>query len=143
MKTDNSDWIIHTDGGARGNPGPAAIGVVIEKGGDVVSELHKKIGVATNNVAEYQAVVEALDALLQCLETDKKGERVVFYLDSLLVVQQLMGVYKIKNANLGLLYAKVKFLEHNVGLPVTYMYIPREKNRHADSLVNRALDAAF
>lgn len=140
MKTENSKWIVHTDGGARGNPGPAAIGVVIEKEGVVIGERYKTIGNTTNNVAEYTAVIEALEMLVP-LAKGGAGEGIVFKLDSLLVVQQLMGNYKIKNINLSILYQKVKSLEKELRNPVTYTYIPREQNWQADALVNKALDA--
>ncbi len=134
--------IVHTDGGARGNPGPAAIGVVIED--DTrrrLAELGKPIGEATNNVAEYAAVVEALTWLKD--HADKWGTEALhidMYLDSVLVVNQLNGIYKVKDARLREFLASVRALEQEVGGVVQYVSIPREQNSHADFLVNRALD---
>jgi ribonuclease HI len=131
--------IIHTDGGARGNPGPAAIGVVIEKEGKLLRQFGKRIGEATNNVAEYTAVVEALQYLLNSHVTCSLS-RVTFYLDSKLVVEQLNGRFKIKDMKLRELSLKIKILEQEVGGVITYSAVPREKNKQADLLVNQALD---
>ena len=128
--------IIHTDGGARGNPGPAAIGVVIEQeSGKKVEEFGKQIGEATNNVAEYFAVLEALRNIkgIEATEID-------FFLDSVLVVNQLNGKFKVKDSKLRDLLMRVRTLEQEVGGKVQYYVVPRERNRRADFLVNRALD---
>lgn len=137
---------VHTDGGARGNPGPAAIGVVIEKKGKLVYQFGKNIGDTTNNVAEYTAVIEALNKILE-LEIMNKELRMNFFLDSKLVVEQLNGRFKIKDMKLRELSLKIKILEQEVcgSLPagrkvITYTAIPREKNIQADLLVNQALD---
>lgn len=141
-------FIVHADGGARGNPGPAAVGVVIEEvksdKGKVISktlltEFGKGIGEATNNVAEYHAVLEGLRNLKS---EDKKNITIQFYLDSNLVVQQLNGKFKVKDPTLRNLLMQVRLLEAEAGGSVTYSYIPREQNRRADFLVNRALDAS-
>ena len=140
--------IIHTDGGARGNPGPAAVGVVIERQDEskvesqkskvLVVEFGKRIGETTNNVAEYTAVIEALKEV-KSLKSKVKSE-IQFFLDSNLVVQQLNGKFKVKDAKLRELMMKVKMLEQEVGGEVSYDYVPREENRRADFLVNQALD---
>jgi ribonuclease HI len=133
--------VVHTDGGARGNPGPAAVGVVIEKTTNgrpsTVKEFGKTIGETTNNVAEYTAVIEALTAI-----RGLAGESPVihFFIDSTLVVNQLNGLFKIKNAALRNFVTTIRMLEHEIGGVVTYASIPREQNRRADFLVNRALD---
>lgn len=144
-------FIIHTDGGARGNPGPAAIGIIIEscrcKNGHVCTETHrqqihaygKRIGIATNNVAEYKAVLDALEYLRQ-KKKDTSDMSVDFHLDSLLVVQQLNGMFKVKNAALRELLLMIKTLEQEVGETIRYHVIPRERNVAADSMVNKALD---
>lgn len=124
--------IIHTDGGARGNPGPAAIGVVIEENGKEIIAFGKTIGDTTNNVAEYTAVIEALKKA--------KNADIHFFLDSTLVVNQLNGMFKIKDAKLRELFLQVKMLESERGSTITYSYVPREQNVRADFLVNRALD---
>lgn len=147
-------YVVHTDGGARGNPGPAAVGVVIEKvhEGDPSTrsarsgraiEIARRIGEATNNVAEYTAVIEALHKLknenLKMKNEDEKTE-VQFYLDSTLVVNQLNGLFKVKDAKLRQLLTAIRILEGEVGGVVQYHYVPREQNRRADFLVNYALD---
>jgi len=131
---------IFTDGGARGNPGRAAIGfVVFNKEGEEIKRGKKFIGQATNNVAEYQAVVEAMKFLKT--EKSKKKIRVNFFLDSLLVVNQLKGLYRIKNGNLAVLAMEIRSLEKILGGIFNYHFIPREKNKIADQLVNQVLDS--
>lgn len=131
--------VVSSDGGARGNPGPAAIGVVIKnEKGTVLSQFGKKIGVATNNTAEYKAVIEALSWIAD----NVKPSRITFRLDSQLVVYQLNGLYKMKNANLRELMVKVRALEAKIGAGVFYQHVPREQNWEADSFVNKALDQA-
>ncbi len=146
--------IIHTDGGARGNPGPAAIGVVIEEltsdKQEVISktkkvaEFGKRIGETTNNVAEYTAVIEALRFLKSqdknCKDQQKIQRKINFFLDSTLVVNQLNGMYKIKEPHLRNLFMEIKMLEQEVRGVSHYTYVPREQNRRADFLVNQALD---
>ncbi len=131
---------IHTDGGARGNPGPAAIGVVIEQERKTIAQFGTYIGKATNNVAEYQAVIEALNWVLNHAQDVNKASGLDFFLDSTLVVNQLNGTFKIKNANLRLLLAKIRLLEQETGKTIYYSYVPREQNKKADLLVNQALD---
>ncbi len=130
--------IVHTDGGARGNPGPAAVGVVIETDSRKrVAEFGKRIGETTNNVAEYTAVVEALKEIRNRKYRDNTLH---FFLDSNLVVQQLNGTFKVKDAKLRELLIAVRMLEQEVGGEVSYDYVPREENSRADRLVNQALD---
>jgi ribonuclease HI len=123
--------IIYTDGGARGNPGPAGIGVHIVGHKDY----KKYIGEATNNQAEYQAVVLALEKAKEL-----KAEEIDFFLDSELIVNQLNGKYKIKDKDLGKLFVKIWNLKMNFK-KITFTHIPREKNKDADKLVNQAIDA--
>lgn len=132
---------VHTDGGARGNPGPAAIGVVIENQ-DKSIELSKRIGESTNNFAEYTAVLEALRTISSRFASHENNEalQINFYLDSNLVVNQLNGTFKVKEATLRILLMQVRLLEQEVGGAIKYFYVPREENRRADLLVNRALD---
>ncbi|MDD2807174.1 MAG: ribonuclease HI family protein [Patescibacteria group bacterium] len=128
--------VVHTDGGARGNPGPAGIGVVIDFNGKII-ELKKYLGEATNNQAEYQAVILALEKLV---ELDVKEAD--FYLDSELVQRQLSGIYKVKNKDLAPLFVKVWNLKQKFGkLKFTHIY--REDNKQADQLVNQAIDKAL
>ncbi len=129
---------VFTDGGARGNPGPAAVGIHVEdsEGNHIVS-LGKKIGETTNNVAEYTAVIEAYDLIL---EMEDHPSKINFFLDSNLVVSQLNGTFKLKSVSLRDLLMKIREKENEAKAPLSYSYIPREKNKAADSLVNRALD---
>lgn len=134
----NPDFIIYTDGGARGNPGEAAYGFVIYDGAK--RELYKEgkyIGIDTNNVAEYTGVISALNYLL---EQGSKDSRIQFYLDSQLVKSQLQGIWKIKNENLRNLFFTVKSLQEKLNATIEYEYIPREQNLVADFMVNEALD---
>lgn len=128
---------IYCDGGARNNPGPAGVGVVIA--GE--HKISKYIGTATNNQAEYMAVVAALEWLADNQHNlGEKPEKISVHLDSRLVVNQLNGRFKVKNANLREMLLKVRGLENQIDIPVTYHLVPREENREADRLVNRALD---
>ncbi|HWO07471.1 MAG TPA: ribonuclease HI family protein [Candidatus Paceibacterota bacterium] len=128
--------IVYTDGGARGNPGPAGAGIVIIDGGKRI-ELKQFLGKRqTNNWAEYEAVIIALGLLL---EIGLLGRDVEFRLDSQLVVEQLKGNWKIKEPALKEQAAKVRGLLDEFGI-VTFTYVPREENKEADRLVNEALD---
>jgi ribonuclease HI len=133
-----SHLVLHTDGGARGNPGPAAIGVVIEveKDGqtEVIGEIGETIGVASNNVAEYRAIIRGLE------EAERLGaSTVTCLLDSLLVVEQLNGNYRVKSEDMKPLHARVNELRQQFAL-VTFQHVRREQNKEADRLVNEALD---
>ena len=132
---------IFTDGGARGNPGPAAVGVVVKnQQGERLAGFGQFIGQATNNVAEYQAVIAALKWLLVHQETILGCQPINFYLDSTLVVNQLNGRFKIKDLKLKNLIIKIKDLEKKIAQEIFYKFIPRTKNHQADFLVNQTLD---
>ncbi len=125
---------IHTDGGARGNPGPAALGYVLEYDGKK-EKFKKFLGVATNNQAEYEAIIAALSRAKAL-----KAETVDLYSDSELIVNQLSQKYKVKDKNLAKLFVKV----WNLTLyfkKIKFIHIYREANKQADALVNEALDA--
>ena len=126
--------IIYTDGASSGNPGPAAIGAVIQDGqGRVISRISRRIGYTTNNQAEYRAIITALEEAVRlgAREVDIKS-------DSELVVKQLKGRYRVKKATLRPLYQKVVQLIGSLEA-FTIAHIPREQNREADRLANRAL----
>jgi ribonuclease HI len=127
----------YIDGGARGNPGPAGFGVRIEDaGGALVEEFHESIGVATNNVAEYRGLLAALDW------AKAHGCHVLHVRsDSLLLVQQMLGNYKVKNAGLQPLHARARLLASEIGR-VTFEHVGRALNTHADRLANAAMDTA-
>ena len=132
--------IIHTDGGARGNPGPAAIGVVIEGGSLGKKEYGEYIGETTNNEAEYRAVIFALKKLKLLVGSDKCRESSVeFLLDSELIVKQLNKEYKLKDKNIQNFFIEIWNLTFDFG-GVSFHYIPREENREADRIVNQVLD---
>lgn len=132
---------VYTDGGARGNPGPAGVGVVFcNTQGAVIKKYNHFIGQATNNQAEYQAVIFALKKTKQVFGKKKvKQMNVEFYLDSELVARQLQGKYKIKEKDLQPLFLQIWNLKLDFGL-VSFSEIPRNQNREADFLVNQAID---
>ena len=127
--------VAYIDGGARGNPGPAGYGVRIEQpDGTLVEEFHASIGIATNNVAEYRALIAALEW------AKSHGHREVHVRsDSLLLVQQMQGNFKVKNPGLQPLYAKARLLTLDIGR-VTFEHVGRALNAHADRLANEAMD---
>lgn len=134
--------IVYTDGGARGNPGPSAIGVVIKNAkGDTLKEYGEYLGETTNNEAEYRAPIFALKKIKSLWGKEKaKKSEVQIFADSELLVKQLNGQYKIENSNiqrffLELWNQKVDFKK------VSFTALRREKNKEADRLVNEALDA--
>ena len=128
---------LFTDGGARGNPGPAAAAYVLEAEDGTVLDAHgETIGVATNNVAEYRALVAGLAKAAELGVTDLDVVS-----DSELLVKQMTGAYRVKNAALIDLSLEAAHLGRRIGT-VRYTAVPRERNRLADELVNRALDAS-
>jgi len=158
--------IIHTDGGSRGNPGPSAIGVTIsvaigatiekqksakkllhsthDRGKNVTIQNHKEyaeaIGETTNNIAEYSAVILALTKVKKLIGKEKsKDAEIEIKSDSELMVNQLNGTYKIKNPEIEKLFIKVWNKKQNFK-HVTFIHIPREKNKRADALVNQVLN---
>jgi len=128
---------IYTDGGARGNPGPAGIGVVILDGTNKkIKELYKYIGEATNNVAEYNALIYGLEEA-----SSLKADKIVVHLDSELVSKQLNGEYRVKNADIKPLFERaVDILKTFRSFEVKH--IEREKNKDADRLANKAINLA-
>ena len=138
LRSGQADAIVaYIDGGARGNPGPAGYGVRIEQpDGTLIEEFAEAIGIATNNVAEYRGLVAALDWAKQ-----HGHKQVHVRSDSLLLVQQMLGRYKVKHPGLQPLYAKARLLTHEIGR-VTFEHVGRAKNAHADRLANTAMDDA-
>ena len=147
---------INCDGGARGNPGPAASSFVVYE-----RRLHglatdttdtdrdawilrykcgKFLGVKTNNEAEYAAVIEALLYLINSIKSINSINSINLFLDSNLVVNQINGIFKVKEPRLRELLVKVRELEGQIKVPITYFYMPREQNKEADELVNQTLD---
>lgn len=129
---------IYCDGGARGNPGPAAAAFVVEKNHRIIFKEGKFLGETTNNVAEYSAAILALKWLSENKNLQEK--EIVFVHDSELIVKQINGIYKIKNENLRNRYFSVKNLEKEIKSKIVYTIVPRSKNTTADLLVNQILD---
>lgn len=127
---------LFTDGGSRGNPGQSAIGVIIEDPvrGEIIREHCERIGIETNNVAEYQALVEGLK-----IAKRYHPNRLVCHLDSELIVKQLNGEYKVKMPTLKPFFDEINELSQRFD-DITYKHIPRSDNYRADALVNKALD---
>ena len=143
--------IIYTDGGARGNPGPAGIGIVISAEGGPASGgetplLWKKtfgeyIGETTNNEAEYRALIFALKKLKQLVGTEKlKDYTIECYADSELMVKQLNGEYKLKEKGIQGVFIEIWNMKIDLGTKISFHHIERAKNAEADALVNQALD---
>lgn len=135
---------INTDGGARGNPGPAGIGIVFFD--ETEKEIHKcceYIGEATNNQAEYRAIIKALEILKKSkwfAENNNQTSEIVCRLDSQLVVEQINGNFKIKNEGIKGLIDQIRALLSDVKTDISFTHISREKNKLADKMVNNAID---
>jgi ribonuclease HI len=126
---------LYADGGARGNPGPAASGAVLYgEDGEVLEEIGTFLGVTTNNVAEWTGLIEGLKAALA-----RGIDEIAIRLDSELVVRQLSGAYRVKHAGLIPLHAQAKALLRKFGR-VDVRHVPRKENKAADAVVNRVLD---
>ena len=129
---------IFTDGGSRGNPGPAAVGVIIKDASDkTLHSFGQTIGIATNNIAEYQAVIIALQWLSRHPD---RPRRINFFLDSTLVVNQLNGLWKLKDSHLRQKVILIRQLEASLNAKIPYTAISRAQNSRADLQVNLALD---
>jgi len=134
----STEVTIYTDGGSRGNPGPAACGIVIFDTSGKLLKIHAKyLGNVTNNQAEYEGVVTAL-RIAQAMAVKK----VKFYLDSELIVKQLTGIYKTKSSNITPLKTTIDKLIRNFD-NVSFQHVVREYNKFADKLVNIVLDARY
>lgn len=137
---------IYTDGGSRGNPGPSASSFVLYEENELKhNELKHKdqrfLGIATNNIAEYIALLMALRFVKEHYNNEKYA--VHFHIDSELVVKQITGIYKIKDAKLKEITLLIKKLLTEIASQITFEHVVREKNTLADSLVNEALDQAL
>ena len=135
-------FTLYADGGARGNPGPAGAGaVVFDSLGKRVVEVADYLGETTNNVAEYEAVLRGLKKLAdEYSESIMKHAELEIRMDSKLVIEQLKGAYKVKHPNLIPRYLEVKNLIARSFGKVSFTHVPREKNKDADELANRAMD---
>ncbi|MDP3975818.1 MAG: ribonuclease HI family protein [bacterium] len=132
----NPHLLVFSDGGSRGNPGPAGCGAVIcDKKGKVLKKLKKYIGIATNNVAEYEGLLLGLKEAAKM-----KGEQITCYADSLLVMEHMSGRWKVKHEGLKPLHKKATTLTKKFS-KISFHHIPRERNTLADELANQAMDA--
>lgn len=142
---------IYTDGGSKGNPGPSSIGMVFYRAGKKIFAHREDIGVATNNAAEYRALIEALQQVKNVKLAPSEGKfdfpeveglkiknitEIAVYSDSRLLVNQVNGLFKVKNAAIREYIFTIRTLEQEIALPISYHLIPREKNTVADALVN-------
>ena len=138
---DQSNLTIFSDGGARGNPGPAASAYVVYKENEVVQKASKYLGETTNNVAEYNGVIIALSWLTQKENSLLYlNDQINFKMDSELVVKQLTGIYKIKDKKLMELSLIIKNIIRENKLQINFIHVPRSENAFADKLVNEKLD---
>ncbi len=125
--------VIHADGASSGNPGPSGLGVVILLNG-TTHEIAEPIGMATNNIAEYSSLVRALERTLELGASEAE-----VYMDSELVVRQMLGLYKVKNAGLKPLFEKARALSKKFS-DFSIAHLPREQNKEADRLSKKALE---
>lgn len=133
-------FTIYADGGSRGNPGPAGSGAIIRnESGETVATVSEYIGVSTNNVAEYTAVLRALEKLAAMLESTSKEADVEVRMDSMLVVRQMSGEWKIKHENMKPLAASTNQVIQRFR-SVSFVHVYREDNKDADKLANAAMD---
>jgi len=140
---------VYTDGGSRGNPGPSSIGGLGYLNGKRIFEFKKSIGIATNNDAEYRALIEALinikyqiskippsSRLRRASKTTDQISKIEFFSDSRLLVNQVNVFFKVKNGKIKEYILKIRSLEQEINLPIVYHLVPREQNIEADRLVN-------
>ena len=125
---------VFTDGGSKGNPGPSSIGMVFYLNGKRVFHHHENIGIATNNEAEYAALIKTLEIIKKNYASQAKT--VEFYSDSRLMVNQVNGLFKVKQGKIKEYILKIRGLEQEIEVPITYHLVPREQNKEADLLVN-------
>lgn len=130
---------IYTDGGSLNNPGQAASACVIYKDGVLAQQKAKRLGIATNNEAEYNAMIMALETVKSMQQEGDRPERITVYSDSALMVNQLKGLFKVTKGHIREFILRIRILEQEVGVPITYIHVLRDKNQLADSLVKKAL----
>jgi len=136
----SSNLKIYTDGGSRGNPGLSACAFVVIDSGKIIHKDAKYLGIKTNNEAEYFGVLIALEWLENNRNILSDKSEILFFLDSELVVRQILDKYRVKASNLKELKSKVKMLLEDIQIKVNFFSIPREKNKIADLLLNRKID---
>ncbi len=130
---------VYTDGGSKGNPGPSSIGGAFYLDKKQVFNFKKSIGIATNNDAEYKALIEALINIKYQISNIKNTDqisKIEFYSDSRLMINQVKGMFKVKQGKIKEYIFKIRSLEQEINLPIFYYLVPREQNREANRLVN-------
>lgn len=133
----NNYYKVFTDGGSRGNPGPSgAGGVIFNYNKEIISEISEYLGIQTNNYAEYQGIILTLK---KCIELNLNESLIMVFMDSLLVVNQINGKWKVKHSNLVPLHIEVKDLLKSFPR-ITFTHVLRHYNQHADKLVNKAIN---
>ena len=131
---------IYTDGGSLNNPGPAAIAHIVYLNNKSFNSFSSKIGINTNNFAEYSALQHALEWVKNnIVKKHMQISKTICFSDSNLMVNQLNGLFKVKNSTIRAFVIKIRVLEQEIKIPIIYKYIPREENRLADSLVKKEL----
>lgn len=131
---------VFTDGGSRGNPGPAAIGYVGYMSGKELFRGREDIGIATNNDAEYTAVIRALEKVKELFASGPAPfQKIQFCSDSRLLVNQVNGLFKVKKGKIKEYILAIRGLEQEIIIPISYIHVPREENEVADALVNDKL----
>jgi len=134
---------IYTDGGSLNNPGQAAYGFLIYDGKKQIYTKNERIGIASNNVAEYTALIKALEYVSEQIKNKRiKVKSLLVISDSLLMVNQVKGSYKVKSADIKPLYLKTKLLEMELQMAIEYKHVLRDRNSEADALVKEALENA-
>ena len=131
--------VIYTDGGARGNPGPAGSGAVVYDGKKLIAEVSEYLGHQTNNFAEYEALLLALEATRTHFGSPV-AEKVTVKMDSELIVKQMKGEYKVKSETLKVKHTDVKLMIHESFPNISFVHVRREQNKEADKLANDAMD---
>lgn len=133
---------VYTDGGSLNNPGQAAYAYVIYKDSEQIFSHSERIGIASNNIAEYTGLIKALEKAKELIINNQLGVRdIKVFSDSSLMVNQLNGLFKVKNSKIRELVFKIRTLEGELNLPIIYIHIVREKNMLADSLVKKTLNS--
>lgn len=130
---------IYTDGGSLNNPGEAASAFVVYHEGAILTQQAKRLGIATNNEAEYTALIMALEYLKTLQNEGKTLTKIQVFSDSALMVNQLNGLFKVTKGHIREFIMKIRILEQDIGTSVSYTHVLRDKNQLADSLVKKAL----
>ena len=135
-----SNILIYTDGGSRGNPGESAYGYVVYKDHSLIYKMGQRLGITTNNVAEYMAILESLNWVKDHRESLGEFSEIEMRMDSLLACQQLKGIFKVKKTHLQELLFSVRKTISQLDCKMKFVHVPREQNKEADAMVNTALD---